>query len=94
MNQIPNIVTLRYEFERTGPPDFAAGRGSPGIGRLYIDANKVGETAIPVTVPLAFALSGEGLCAGWDSLSPAVSAYADEFHFSGTIRQVVVELSD
>ncbi len=39
-------------------------------------------------------LSGEGLCAGWDSLSPAVSAYDDEFHFSGTIRQVVVELSE
>jgi arylsulfatase len=87
-------VTLRYEFERTGPPDFAAGKGSPGIGRLYIDGSKVGETEIPVTVPLAFALSGEGLCAGWDSLSPAASAYSDEFRFSGTIRQVVVELAD
>ncbi len=87
-------VTLRYEFERTGPPDFAAGRGSPGIGRLYIDGSKVGETEIPVTVPLAFSLSGEGLCAGWDSLSAAASAYDGEFHFSGTLRQVVVELVD
>jgi len=87
-------VTLRYEFQRTGPPDFAAGKGSPGIGRLYIDGSKVGETEIPVTVPLAFALSGEGLCAGWDSLSPAASAYDDEFRFSGTLRQVVVELVD
>jgi len=87
-------VTLRYEFERTGPPDFAAGKGSPGVGRLYIDGSQVGETQIPVTVPLAFTLSGEGLCAGWDSLSPAASAYDDEFPFSGTIRQVVVELGD
>ena len=87
-------ITLRYEFERTGPPDFAAGKGSPGIGRLYIDGSQVGETEIPVTVPLAFALSGEGLCAGWDSLSPAASAYDDEFPFSGTIRQVLVELGD
>jgi arylsulfatase len=87
-------VTLRFEFERTGPPDFAAGRGSPGIGRLYIDGSKVGESAIPVTVPLAFALSGEGLCAGWDSLTPAAYSYDDEFHFSGMIRQVVVELVD
>jgi hypothetical protein len=47
-----------------------------------------------VTVPLAFALWGEGLCAGWDSLTPAAYAYDDEFHFSGTIRQVVVELAD
>ena len=87
-------VTLRFEFERTGPPDFAAGRGSPGVGRLYIDGSKVGESVIPVTVPLAFALSGEGLCAGWDSLTPAAYAYDDEFHFSGTIRRVVVELAD
>jgi arylsulfatase len=87
-------VTLRYEFERSGPPDFATGKGSPGIGRLFIDGSKVAETEIPVTVPLAFALSGEGLCVGWDSLSPAASAYDDEFHFSGTIRQVVVELAD
>jgi arylsulfatase len=87
-------VALRYEFERTGPPDFAAGKGSPGVGRLYIDGSQVGEAQIPVTVPLAFALSGEGLCAGWDSLSPAASAYDDEFPFSGTIRQVVVELGD
>jgi arylsulfatase len=87
-------VTLRYEFERTGPPNFAAGKGSPGIGRLFIDGSQVGETEIPVTVPLAFSLSGEGLCAGWDSLSPAASAYDGEFRFSGTLRQVVVELAD
>ena len=87
-------ITLRYEFERTGPPDFAAGKGSPGIGRLYVGDSQVGEAEIPVTVPLAFALSGEGLCAGWDSLSPASSAYDGEFPFSGTLRQVVVELAD
>jgi arylsulfatase len=87
-------VTLRYEFERSGPPDFAAGKGSPGVGRLYIDDRQVGEKEIPVTVPLAFALSGEGLCAGWDSLSPAASAYDDEFHFSGTLSRVVVEVAD
>jgi arylsulfatase A-like enzyme len=87
-------VELRYEFERTGPPDFAAGRGSPGIGRLYIAGEKVAEAEIPVTVPLAFALSGEGLCAGWDSLSPVASAYDDEFRFSGTLRRVVVEVPE
>jgi arylsulfatase len=87
-------VELRYEFERTGPPDLATGRGSPGIGRLFIGARKVAEATIPVTVPLAFALSGEGLCAGWDSLTPAVSAYEGEFPFSGTLRQVTVDLRD
>jgi arylsulfatase len=84
--------TLRFEFERTGPPTFAEGRGAPGVGRLFIDGRQVGEMDIPVTVPISFALSGEGLCCGWDSLSPAVSAYADEFPFTGTIRRVTVDL--
>ncbi|MHC4101990.1 MAG: alkaline phosphatase family protein, partial [Planctomycetota bacterium] len=87
-------TTLRFEFERTGPTNLAEGRGSPGIGRLYIDRRKVAEAEIPVTVPLAFALSGEGLCCGWDSLTPASSAYRDEFRFGGTIRQVTLEVQD
>jgi arylsulfatase len=87
-------VTLRFEFERKGPPDFAEGKGSPGIGRLFIEGQKVGETEIAVTVPLAFALSGEGLCCGWDSLTPACTAYQDEFRFNGTIRTVVVDVGN
>jgi arylsulfatase A-like enzyme len=87
-------VKLRYEFERSAPPNLAAGKGSPGIGRLYVDGSQVAEMEIPVTVPLAFSLSGEGLCVGWDSQSPAASAYHDEFPFSGTIRQVVVDLAN
>jgi arylsulfatase len=88
------VVTLRYDFEREAPPNLAAGKGSPGIGRLYVDNMQVAEMQIPVTVPLAFALSGEGLCVGWDSQSPAVSAYDNEFPFSGTIRRVVVDLKN
>ncbi len=87
-------TTLRFEFDRTGPPNMAEGKGSPGIGRLYIDGRKVGEKEIPVTVPLAFALSGEGLCCGWDSLTPACSAYRTEFPFTGTIRKVVVDVGN
>ena len=87
-------TTLRFEFDRTGPPNMAEGKGSPGIGRLYIDGHKVGEMEIPVTVPLAFALSGEGLCCGWDSLTPACSAYRTEFPFTGTIRKVVVDVGN
>ena len=87
-------VTLRFEFERTAPPNLVEGKGSPGIGRLYIDGRKVGEKEIPVTVPLAFALSGEGLCCGWDSLTPACSAYRAEFPYAGTIRKVVVDVGN
>ena len=78
------------EFEVTGPPNFAVGKGAAGIGRLFIGGKKVAEDKIPVTTPITFALSGEGLCCGWDSLSPASSAYSGEFRFTGTIRKVDV----
>ena len=42
---------LRYEFERTGPPDFAAGKGSPGIGRLYIDGFEEGSNTSMTIAP-------------------------------------------
>ena len=87
-------ATLRFEFQRTTPPNFAEGRGSAGIGRLYIDGRQVGQIEIPMTVPLAFALSGEGLCCGWDSLTSACSAYRAEFPFTGTIRKVVVDVGN
>lgn len=87
-------ATFRFEFERKGPPDFSKGKGSAGIGRLFIDGQRVGETEIRVTVPLAFALSGEGLCCGWDSLTEACSAYTGEFRFTGTIEKVVIDVLD
>jgi arylsulfatase len=86
----PGKATLRYEFEVTGPPDLAVGKGTPGIGRLFIGPLKVAETEIPITVPIMFSLSGEGLCCGWDSLTPASSAYRGEFRFTGTIEKVDV----
>ena len=86
----PGKTTLRYDFEVTGPPDLATGKGTPGIGRLFIGPRKVAEAKIPVTVPLMFSLSGEGLCCGWDSLSPASSGYRGEFRFTGTIEKVDV----
>jgi len=43
---------LRYEFEATGKPDIAKGKGSPGRGQLYIDDRLVGQIDIPVTMPI------------------------------------------
>ena len=68
----------------------AQGKGASGTGRLFINGQKVAEKKFPVTVPLTFALSGEGLCCGWDSLSPASSAYSGEFRFTGKIKKVDV----
>ena len=49
---------LGFEFEVTGKPDFANGKGSPGMAKLFIDGKLVGQADVPVTTPLAFGLTG------------------------------------
>jgi arylsulfatase len=63
-------VTLRWEFTPTGPPNFAAGLGAPGTGKLFIDGKEVASGAIPRTCPIAYGLSGDGLSCGRDTLTP------------------------
>jgi arylsulfatase len=79
----PGPCTLRFEFTKTGR--------YAGIGRLFIDAKKVGEVRMPQTMPAV--ISWEGLDVGRDSLVP-VGDYAAPFPFTGTIRRVVVELAN
>src|SRR6266576_2821536 len=45
----PGKHTLRFEFEPTGPPDLASGKGAPGWLQLYVDGNLVGNAEAPVT---------------------------------------------
>src|SRR5262249_30023273 len=88
-------ATLRMEFQKTGPPDFQVGKGSPGTVRLFINGKQVGEGKIPVTVPVSYALSGDGLCCGRDSCSAVSLDYmGSEFPFTGTIRRVVVDVGN
>ncbi len=86
----PGERVLKYEFEVTEPPNFAVGKGAPGIGRLFVDGKKVAEGELATTTPITFALSGEGLCCGWDSLSAASSTYRSPFRFTGRIKKVEV----
>jgi arylsulfatase len=81
---------LRYEFEPTGAPDIANGKGSPGRGQLYIDGKLVGASDFPHTTPLFFEL--EGLSCGFDFGAPAAE-YDPPFPFTGTIRQVSVDIA-
>jgi len=69
-------VTLRMEFKRTGPPDFKIGKGAPGTVTLFINGKQVGQGKIPVTVPLAYGLSGDGLSCGKDTCSAVSADYA------------------
>jgi arylsulfatase len=83
---------LRFEFEVTGKPDIAKGKGAPGRGQLYIDGKLVGQTDIPLTMPLSLGLGG-GIVCGADSGSPVWDKYKPPFKFSGTVHGVTIDVS-
>jgi arylsulfatase len=82
---------IRFEFEPTGPPDLAAGRGAPGTAQLYVDGELVGAAEIPVTTP--FMLNPGALTCGANPGSPVTSDYVSPFTFTGTIDHVTVDVS-
>ncbi len=82
---------LRYEFEPTGPPEMAAGKGSPGLGQLYFDGKLVGEAKFEMTVPIIFGI--EGLSCGYDFGESVSGHYKAPFRFTGTIHTVTVDVS-
>ena len=84
--------TLSYEFTPTGPPDLAAGKGTPGVAKLYVDDRVVGQAEFPVTVPLALGL-GSGVAVGRNPGSPVSQTYTSPFAFTGTISTVTVDVS-
>ncbi|HEU6445855.1 MAG TPA: arylsulfatase [Gaiellaceae bacterium] len=87
----PGKHELRFEFEPTGPPDLAAGKGTPGTGQLYVDGELVGAAEIPVTIP--FAINPGALACGANPGSPVTPDYPSPFAFTGTIDHVTVDVS-
>ena len=85
-------VELRFEFEPTGKPDVAKGKGAPGRVQFYINGKLAGQGDIPVTVPLLLSL-GEGLQVGRDAGAPVSSLYSPPFEFTGTIDKVTADVS-
>jgi hypothetical protein len=83
---------LRFEFEPTGKPDLAHGRGSPGRAQLYVDGNLVGQIELPVTIPLDIGIV-DGLAVGRDEGSSVTSAYRAPFAFTGSLEQILVDVS-
>ena len=83
---------LRFEFEVTGKPDIANGKGAPGKGQLYFDKRLVGESKIELTNPLAIGLLSSIVC-GIDIGSPVTHKYKPPFAFTGTIHSVTVDVS-
>jgi arylsulfatase len=91
--QIPEgRVTLAFEFQPTGKPDIAKGKGAPGRAQLYINKKQVGQTDIPVTIPLCLGLGG-GLNCGRNPGSAISSLYQPPFEFTGRIYKVIADVS-
>jgi arylsulfatase len=82
---------LRFEFEPTGEPDLAAGKGAPGRLQLYVDGKLAGNAEAPVTVP--FAINPGALTCGSNPGSAITPDYSSPFAFTGTIEQVTVDIS-
>ena len=85
-------VSLRYEFEPSGEAEPQNGKGTPGPGQLYVHGELVGHTEIPMTVPFTFSASG-GLTVGRDPGQSVTKLYQAPFEFTGTIHNVIVEVS-
>ncbi|MFD6183584.1 arylsulfatase [Streptomyces goshikiensis] len=82
---------LRFEFEPTGAPDIAHGKGAPGRAQLYIDGRLVGESDMPVTTPVTF--NPGGMSCGANPGSAVTPDYHAPFRFTGTLHSVTVDLS-
>jgi arylsulfatase A-like enzyme len=82
---------LRFEFEPTGAPDMASGKGAPGRLQLYVDGELVGNHEAPETTPFMF--NPGGLTCGANPGSPVTFDYTAPFRFTGTIKTVTVDVS-
>jgi hypothetical protein len=62
----------------------------PELSQLDMDGNLVANAELPYTVPLVFELAG--LSRGYDAGAPAGEGCSPPFAFTGTVREVVVEV--
>jgi arylsulfatase A-like enzyme len=82
---------LRFEFEPTGQPDIANGKGAGGRAQLYVDGKLVGEQDLPYTT--LFFFNPGALTCGASGGSPVTPDYQAPFRFTGELDTVTVDLS-
>ncbi len=82
---------LRFEFEPTGQPDLAHGKGAPGRLQLYIDGTLVGDAEAALTTPFMF--NPGALTCGANPGSPITPDYEGPFTFTGTLHSVTLDVS-
>jgi arylsulfatase len=88
----PGHHELGFQFEPTGKPDLAHGKGTPGRAQLYLDGTLDAQIELPVTIPLDIGIT-EGLTCGRDTGSSVTSAYRAPFAFTGKLTEVAVDVS-
>jgi arylsulfatase A-like enzyme len=79
--------TVRFEFQKTGKEPYGAG----GVGRLFIDGQKVAEGKIPRTASFGYSLD-ETFDIGCDKGAPVSEEYPPLATFTGRIVQVGVDV--
>ncbi|MEM9515538.1 MAG: arylsulfatase [Actinomycetota bacterium] len=85
-------VQVRYQFDPTGPPDFARGRGPGGRCTLVVDGQLAAATEIPYSPPNRFGPVGFSCgYAAFDTCAPDL--FDAPFRFTGTFDRVVFDLS-
>ena len=87
----PGAHQLRFEFEPTGAPDMAQGRGAAGRLQLYVDGKLTADADAPMTTP--FILNPGALTCGANPGSPVTPDYPSPFRFTGTLHSVTVDVS-
>ena len=83
---------LSMEFEPTGKADIKNGKGTPGLVKLLVDGEEVGNGTLPVTTPLRLAQGG-AMLVGADTGASVTPKYKAPFLFSGEIKRVIVDVS-
>ena len=83
---------LSMEFEPTGKPDLANGKGTPGTVKLLVDGKVVGRGDIPVTAPFRLG-QGAAMLVGADTGGAVTPEYKAPFHFTGVLKRVIIDIS-
>ena len=78
-------VAMEFRFARHA-------EGNGGIGTLLLDGEAIGAADIPATVPNGYSIE-DGFDIALDDGSPVAPDYDAPFPFSGTVREVVFDLT-
>ncbi|MGE0800613.1 MAG: arylsulfatase [Lautropia sp.] len=85
----PGRHRISVVFRKQGAPEFAQGRGAPGIVQLLADGTVLAEGRIDPTAPVMLNFSGTLTC-GYHHMEPFNDSYTAPFRFNGTIHEVAV----